>query len=282
MSKAPVDITKKSAQIITANEEIVNYLLSLNTNNRSLKKTHTAWLERAVRAEKFLLSNQAIGVSSEGVLIDGQHRLTAIRNAGYPAVEVVLVTGLDPELRLYLDQNAKRSVADALKIVLNETVTPRMTSVVSFLMKIEETSTGFTFIGGGRGRLGLDDVRKEVKKGMKLILEIDKASASTCRAGTLGALVEYARRWDEEDALELAGQVGFGENIAAGDPGYKLRDVVLKKKGRGVGGSNSQIVDFQQAVFCCIQHAHSRKIERIERAKSWAGLLEDDGKKKKK
>lgn len=282
MSKAPIDISKKSAQIITTNEENVNYLLSLNSNNRTIKKTHKNWLENAINSGKFMLSNQGIGISSDGILIDGQHRLTAIRDAGYPSVELAVITGIDPEMRLYLDQAAKRSIADALKIVVNENVTPRLTSVVSFLMKIEEGKAGFEFRGGGGGRLPLDDIRKEVKRSMKLVLEIDKASASTCRAGTLGAMVEYARRWDETDALELAAQVGFGESIAAGDPGYKLRDVVLKKKGRGVGGSTSQFIDFQQAVFCCIEHAHGRKIERIERAKSWEGLLEKDGKKKGK
>lgn len=283
MSKAPIDISRKAAQIITTNEENVNYLLSLNTNNRTIKKRHKMWLEEAVREEKFLLSNQGIGISSEGVLIDGQHRLTAIRDAGYPAVELAVITGIDPVMRLYLDQNAKRSIADALKIVLDENVSSRVTSTVTFLMRITEDEKEGFVVTHHSGRLSLEEVRKNVKKRLHIINEISEATASTCRAGTLAALVEYAEKWDHDEAMELAREVGFGENISAGDPGYKLRDVVLRKRGHGGGrGTNTQMVDYQQAVFCCINHAHRAKIERIERARSWAGLLEKQDNKRKR
>lgn len=285
MAKSPVDISKKSAQIIITNEESVNYLLSLNTNNRTIKKRHKTWLEQAMRAEKFFLSNQGIGISTDGVLIDGQHRLTAIRDAGYPPVELVVVTGIDPEMRLYLDQNTKRSIADALKIVMDESVSARVASVATFLMRItDDEKDGFTFVTES-GKLPLDEVRKAVKKQLSIVNEINEATAGTCRAGTLAALVEYADKWDRDDALELASQVGFGENITAGDPGYKLRDVVLRKRGRGNGGGrgvNMQMTDYQQAVFCCIQHALGKKIDRIERARSWQGLLGDGAQKRKR
>lgn len=284
MTKAPLDISKKSAQVITTSKEIVDYLLSLNTNNRTIKKRHKAWLEQAVRSEKFLLSNQGIGISSDCVLIDGQHRLTAIRDAGYPPVELVVVTGIDPEMRLYLDQNAKRSIADALKIVLDESVSSRTTSVVTFLMRLEDDEKeGFNLSRHG-GKLPLDEVRKAVKRRMRVIAELSEATAGLCRAGTLAALVDYSEKWDYSDAMELATQVGAGENITAGDPGYKLRDVVLRKRGAGGAGhgANKQLIDYSQAVFCCIQHAHGNKIDRIERAKSWAGLLDKSDNKKKR
>lgn len=282
MAKLPIDINKKAAQIITTDEDTVNFLLSLNTNNRTIKKRHKQWLEQAVREEKFLLGPQGVGISSDGVLIDGQHRLTAIRDAGYPRVELVVVTGIDPEMRLYLDQNAKRSVADALKIVLGENVSSRITSVVTFLMRVvEDEKEGFTLMRSSN-KLPLDEVRQNVKKRLKIIETINEASAHECRAGTCAALVEYSDKWDMDDALELARQVGFGENISQGDPGYKLRDMVLRKKGRGMGGGSNQLIDYQQAVFCCIYHAHRKKIDRIERARSWAGLLDEAGNKKRR
>lgn len=282
MAKAPIDISKVAAQIITTDEENVNYLLSLNTNNRTIKKRHKQWLEDAVREEKFYLGPQGIGISTDGVLIDGQHRLTAIRDAGYPPVQLVVVTGIDPAMRLYLDQNAKRSVADALKIVLGENVSARITSVVTFMMRVtEDEKDGFT-ISKGSNKLPLDEVRKNVKKRLRAVEEVNEATAHSTRAGTTAALVEYGEKWDLDDAMELARQVGFGENIVSGDPGYKLRDLVLRKRGRGGGGNDTQMVDYQQAVFCCIQHAHGRKIDRIERAKSWSGLLDDAGNKKKR
>lgn len=282
MAKLSIDINKKAAQIITTDEDTVNFLLSLNTNNRTIKKRHKQWLEQAVREEKFLLGPQGVGISSDGVLIDGQHRLTAIRDAGYPRVELVVVTGIDPEMRLYLDQNAKRSVADALKIVLGENVSSRITSVVTFLMRVvEDEKEGFTLMRSSN-KLPLDEVRQNVKKRLKIIETINEASAHECRAGTCAALVEYSDKWDMDDALELARQVGFGENISQGDPGYKLRDMVLRKKGRGMGGGSNQLIDYQQAVFCCIYHAHRKKIDRIERARSWAGLLDEAGNKKRR
>lgn len=272
MTKGPIDISKKNCQIIKTNRANVDFLLSLNVNNRNVKRKHKDWLKAAVKENNFLLSNQGVGVSSDGVLIDGQHRLTAIREAGYPPVELVVVTGLAPELRLYLDQNAKRSTADALKIVLNHTVTSRQVSAVTFLMKLEMSEDGeFVY---KKEKLALEAVKKKVIQHEAFVEKIQSAIGTIGRAAIIAGIMDFGLRYDRDTALDFALQVGKGENLTARDPAYKLRDMLYKQRGNGVarGGGLPQLIDYRQTIFCCMAFAADKKIEAVEQASNWDAL----------
>lgn len=86
---------------------------TLNTHNRKLSGT---WLKLRAAIERDAW--HVVGVIAfdrDGRLIDGQHRLTAIRAAGVP-VPVIVLYGLDPDAFAVLDTGKKRGGADVLSI----------------------------------------------------------------------------------------------------------------------------------------------------------------------
>lgn len=105
-----VDVTPELA------EEWSNY----NVHNRTKSEGRKIALANAIQEGDWLLNGETIklGVDADGRpwLIDGQHRVESIIEAGQP-VESVVVTGLnEPGVQETVDTGRKRTVGDMLKL----------------------------------------------------------------------------------------------------------------------------------------------------------------------
>lgn len=90
-------------------------LLASNGPNRKLIRSRVANLASAIKRGEWTPDGNPIRVSAEGVLLDGQHRLSAIVESEI-AVPVILLTGLPPESQLVMDSGKSRNFADYLAI----------------------------------------------------------------------------------------------------------------------------------------------------------------------
>lgn len=268
-----VDYSNKTAQIVKATPKLVDDLLKLNTQNRNVKKNHLGWIVDAVKRNDFHLTTQAIGVSDKGILMDGQHRLMAIKEAGYPPVELLLVTGLNEAARIYIDQGAKRSTADMLKIVLNQTVSSRMAAMVTTHLKLKESKDGFMFCKiGGSTKPSLDDIVEFMETHLDRIAMIISASGPLPRAGALTAFMHYSMKHDHDKAIELAEQVKSGERLTKNMPAYRLRQFMLGISKRSGYGSAGQLEDYKNTVTACLAHARGDELQSLRASNSWEGI----------
>lgn len=263
-----IDYTKREARFVKASKPLVDAILSVNKNNRKARKSHITWIKKAIEEGKFVLTGQAISLSKDGELIDGQHRLLAIRDSGYPPVELLLVTGLEKEAKIYVDQHAKRSVADMLKIVLDKTVNNKMASIVTTSLKVKDGSEGFILT---TERQPLEAVMKEMKEYAYWLSLIVMAGGQHMRAGVATAIFHYAKRFDIDLAIELAESAKNGERLVKTDPAYKLRQLMLLA-GKGRAGGSAQIIDYKNTVTCCVAHARGDKIENLRASNTWDKL----------
>lgn len=110
---------KPKCEIVTLDKPLVDWLLSINTDNRKVKRAVVRRYAEEIRKGEWEATSQGIGVSRDGVLLDGQHRLLALRECDYPPTDSVLVYGLRKEAQYKVDVNAKRSAADALALALH-------------------------------------------------------------------------------------------------------------------------------------------------------------------
>lgn len=78
-------------------------------------QTHVNRLAREIKAGRWQLTHQGIAFDSGGILIDGQHRLWAIIEAGTP-VRLRVFYNEPPENRHVLDSGERRSNLDILRI----------------------------------------------------------------------------------------------------------------------------------------------------------------------
>ncbi len=93
--------------------EMAKVYLERNLGNRPVRPGHVETLMRDMVAGKWRATGEAIKFDYNNVLIDGQHRLLAVAKSGV-TIRVLLVLGLDPEVRDVIDTPAHRTAGDAL------------------------------------------------------------------------------------------------------------------------------------------------------------------------
>lgn len=96
--------------------QIANWILQLNKHNRHLYPTYVAKLKGALERGEWQETGEPIIISKEGILNDGQHRLSAIAESGIAAVCDVRF-GIDRAAFLATGTGKKRNAADALAIM---------------------------------------------------------------------------------------------------------------------------------------------------------------------
>lgn len=107
-------------------------------------------LEDCLVRGEWKLTHQGIAFDTNGKLIDGQHRLLAIRRSGISA-EMTISYGVDPTCFQVLDIGAKRSTADLLRLGSREA------GIVSFLGRLVWKSAS-----SAQGQVIYDNLEDEI------------------------------------------------------------------------------------------------------------------------
>jgi hypothetical protein len=108
--------------------------LKRNTRNRPVNRGHLDRLVRDLQSKRWVLTHQGIAFGIDGTLLDGQHRLTAIAEAGLPAMCVVWENVAEHAV-LGMDQGKDRTGKDVVAIVDGEKLTVREAACINSMMK---------------------------------------------------------------------------------------------------------------------------------------------------
>lgn len=100
-------------EIITP--ELAAKYLEKNISNRRIRQADVDMLARDIKTGNWCITHQGIAFNDAGNLIDGQHRLTAIVQAGIP-VKMMVTRGLSEFSVIGVDRGIKRTVNDNLAI----------------------------------------------------------------------------------------------------------------------------------------------------------------------
>lgn len=113
LTAIPVEDWKVSQVLVTP--ELAREWLKHNIGNRKLRKALVRRYALIMKRGNWMLTPEGIIFDSNGDLIQGQHRLSAVSETEAP-VWMMVWTNVDPEVFKALDRGAPRSYADALKI----------------------------------------------------------------------------------------------------------------------------------------------------------------------
>lgn len=102
-------------EIINVTPAMAAEWLSCNTSNRNLRRTTVEGLKAAFKRGEYVATHQGIAFSAGGVLLDGQHRLTAISELRDGSFPMLVTRGLSDEAFKAMDIGVKRTAADALR-----------------------------------------------------------------------------------------------------------------------------------------------------------------------
>lgn len=90
-------------------------MLEANSSNRPLSRPVVRALADAMQRGDWMVTHQGIAFDTNGVLVDGQHRLAAIIEADIP-VEITVFTDVEPGTFDVLDTGKRRNASDVLAI----------------------------------------------------------------------------------------------------------------------------------------------------------------------
>ncbi|MBQ1734513.1 MAG: hypothetical protein II038_06495 [Lachnospiraceae bacterium] len=132
-NKSPFASKEAKCQIMDITPEIAKKMLEHNPRNRRIKVEKLAEIKECMAAGRFAFTNASIGFDTDGNLIDGQHRLTAIAETGI-SMRMVVVFGANQSP--YLDRGARRTLADNLTISNGKNYNANMIAAINLLWKL--------------------------------------------------------------------------------------------------------------------------------------------------
>lgn len=176
----------KFAEMVVTPEIATKFLKKNKKDNRHLREYHVASMAMAMRTHSWRNSPQPIAFDWNGNLIDGQHRLHAVIQAGV-SVPMVIATECDPAVYAVLDLHAKKSAADLLHMP---------TQIVAII------KAAAAIVTGGWSAIQVDTVELgafQLQKGMERI------PAATSRGFAASSKIAFVLRRlevpEEEDTL---------------------------------------------------------------------------------
>lgn len=110
---APKVTQNQIVKRLTITPQMAEEFLKCNSCNRRLSNSSVNTLARQMTNGTFQFNGDAIRFSAEGVLLDGQHRLTACVLSGIP-FDTLVVFGLPASAQDTVDYGRKRTVADTM------------------------------------------------------------------------------------------------------------------------------------------------------------------------
>ena len=248
-----------TVEIVTASKPLIAELRAMDTHNRKKKKGHIDYLRKQIREKRWTVTNQGIGVSVSGYIVDGGHRLEAIELEGCPPVQFILARNLPDVSQKYVDQHNRRGMADVLTLFFDTNVTSRAVAVTNMLLR---TENGFR-----SSKHSPDEYINAMEKygeAMRRVFEV--TNISRLSAATVAAIILGYQETEDERVFQFCSQVISGEMLQAGDPALALRNFLNNLSVKGGGNVQSQIfLKTTNALNCFLDNkrltrVHAKKI----------------------
>lgn len=119
-----------NTQIMTVSPEMASDWLAKNSRNRVIRQSLVDAYVSDMKNGKWECTHQGIAFYDDGILADGQHRLTAILQSGI-SVLMQVTFGISRDAGIAIDMQAKRTVGDAMAIAGHEEITNKKVETIN-------------------------------------------------------------------------------------------------------------------------------------------------------
>ena len=219
------------AEVVTITPQEATNWLRCNEHNRPVRKNHVNFLAREMKEGNWQINGQAIVIADNEQVLDGQHRLLAIIEAGVP-IKSLVVYGITADAFSTIDTGAVRSSADALYLHFHDysiVIVKAVATAVPWLKQLERGALRT----GGSSRVSNTEVIVYAQDHLSMFERAGRLLSypKDNRPLSLGpgtALYEFFARKDEEKADKFFQDLYTGENLDRDDVEYVLRQAFQK------------------------------------------------------
>lgn len=230
----PDDGDEPSYELTEITPETAEKWLQDNTHNRNIRAAVVAGYAADMAAGQWLENGQSIRFAADGTLLDGQHRLTAIRDSGI-TLRMMVVRNLPNIAQMTMDTGAKRTFADVLRLNGESNAV----SLAATCLRVYQWKQGIrkSFKAGARPthRQLLDTLEQhpEIRRSVEISDRVRKSGSLTAGAASLCHWLFL--HIDADDCAFFFARVGDGAGLMTDDPIYALRralDNLVSTSGR--------------------------------------------------
>ena len=248
------------AEIFICNKSLIECLISLNLSNRNVRHSHVEYLKRNIINGTYYITNNGIGINRNGEVIDGQHRLYALRDCGYPQIQLLIVYGLPEESLSAIDLGIMRTMKDIFRLAFDRPeANNQMMAAVRFYLsinrndKIKKSSRPSPY--------EMMDAYIYLYPAFEIIYKIKNLSKLPSSVLTAFA-IRIINDLDDERPLEFLKGLLSGINLEANSPILRLRNFLESSKRQG-GGGNVQRERFQRTASALTAYLENRTLSKL-------------------
>lgn len=214
--------------------EYASQLLSYNSHNRPLRPKGVEKYVHDMKAGRWQENGDAIRVADDGVLLDGQHRLLALTEAGV-SLWMLVVTGLPPEAQETVDGGMRRGFPDALRL----RGTPYWEGVATVTRRVHMWNLG-VYKHQAERRMAVSNYElfdtlfdnPDIFDSAKRVYSEKKKRDIKIYPSTLGVLHWVFTRLDKDDATYFFDKLFSGADLSEVDPIHVLRRNLIAAQAR--------------------------------------------------
>lgn len=215
------------SEAVIMTPEVAGAILSANDNNRNIAESHIVRLISELEGGRWVLNGEPIIISHEGLLNDGQHRLTAVLRSKI-AAPMVVSFGLTRDSRLTVDQGTARTAGNFLTMVGVQN--SFLIAGIARLVMMFEAGDGTRFSHQHKttntavvARAQSDDHLVRATK----YTSHNFRNVGICKPSVFGAAYYVASKVNPAVADEFFSLVASGELIKRGDPAFAVRAALM-------------------------------------------------------
>ncbi len=234
--------------------EDASKLLAYNIDNRALRSGVVERLANCIRAGQWQLTHQGIAIAESGRILDGQHRLHAIVQAGKP-VDIMVATGLDESAFRWIDCGIQRQASDRLHLFDAPGINKRAVSIVNQYLQY----------GVGNHRPTVVDIETcfhELADSVTYVASAFATRVQFVTSAPVGAALVCFHTHNPDDAILATEALLMGQGLNKGDPLLILRESLLNRRIR------SDPDAYWKTIQACKVHETNSKITRLDCART--------------
>ncbi len=222
----------QNVQIMWVTPEMAREWLKRNSGNRPLSQTTVAgYVDEQING-RWRLVGDAIQIDTQGTLINGQHRMTAVSQSGVTCQFLVLFD-CDDETKSLIDLGRARTVSDTLRMEYGIERARMVTGAVSALdLFVHERKLKMTV---GHAIEMLDPFGQALRWVTRAMPGKSRFSSSP-----IVAALTYAHRTAPAAVEEFTTQLLVGDELKAESPILKCRNHILQRGGAGTASDEKR------------------------------------------
>jgi hypothetical protein len=251
------EIANEPPKLVMVTPTLAGLLLQRNTRNRKVNKRHVEKLKRDMLEGRWEVNDQGISFCAQtGELLNGQHRLMAIVEAGIQMP--VWVFFLADEARWVTDKGLKRNLGAELTM-LGVGYGVRRAAILNMAVALLTANDGRSTVSC---YLEYEEQLPKFEDGIDMVISKIPAEKYLSAAWVCGSIA-FAYKRSPEQITTFADKFYTGEGLFKGDPIYEARKYVTGRAGR-TGRADERMVNALVILNTMQAHIEGRTINHLK------------------